>query len=533
MICMAIWAGTNVTRADEIMFKEIGNYHQATSTIHLSIPLDFSPFRRHCDQLKRPIQLHLNNTDKISSASNRSHVRSIMGVCDEVDQLTILHLPYNGHRFPRQLGIMVAGITSVFSIYQNVKILHLAHQLQEDLHQQLGVLQHLGSRLGKLTWAVAEQAEDLHKVLQRETIIQEELDMLQWQRDRDTLLNEFAANVHKASQGMQELRRGHLSPSIISRQEAANILHELQQRAQQLGGQPAIQHPDGLYQLPVTYVTDEPFHLIVLLHVDVIEEKMQLFRYHPTPFLVKDNDSVVALIATQHKRLLAISPNVHQELDDTDLDGCYKRGADFICSNIVAFHTRLQATCLGSLYASDMAAVRDLCDLRQTNATWAANVIDSKRLSIYFRERTAVQISCPGRTRNNTSLHGSNVIIMDPNCTLTAGDLKISARSDILLRIPMTTNTEWETASFLHGRTPVEIRDIRRELLGRNISPAEDIRGLLRQEANAHAEDSHRSSHEDHTYGLYAMAAVTVALLGGLLLRYGRLVCQAATSKVP
>jgi hypothetical protein len=164
-----------------------------------------------------------------------------------------------------------------------------------------------------------------------------------------------------------------------------------------------------------------------------------------------------------------------------------------------------------------------LCPVRQTNITWTAESLDSHQVAVYFRDKTNLQTICPGHARHNQDLQGHHVLNLTADCSLTGMDLRINARTDILLQVPVATHPKWDTDELLVGRTPKEILEVRRHLQQRNVHPADEVEHMLQQEAAITEEGDDEDWDAAHRYALYVAAALVVVTGLFLLYRYGRM----------
>ena len=519
-------AGASSTNNNNtIVFSDVGNFIKTHAVVHVSFDFDFESFRVHCDFIKKPIH---NETAFLGTnhLTFKALTRTINLTCQDVDQLT--DIPRAHHeRYPRQIFAGVAAITSIFAIYEMSQVEKLYQQMNQQQQQEATTIRQLRHRFYDLTRAVNEMSDNWATLAKVQNNIQLEIDQEEHLRARLAHVQEFANYVDKATLGVQELHRGHLSPQLVDYQTAEQILDQLRRQGKQLDGRPIIDHPRGIYDLPVTVTVDKPFQYRVLLHVGIARETLKLTRYRPTPLVVKQGNTIVTLEVRPNKILLASNENIHQELDDADLTGCLKRGNTYVCDGPTAFHTQMRKSCLGALYTGDLEGVQSLCPIRQTNISWAAEDMNNNNVAVYFREQTSIQISCPDKPRRNLLLQGNHVIPLPANCSLTGHDLRINARVDLLMQAPVATHPAWDTEAFLEGKTTQEIRTIRTRLLQRRVDPRDDLEAMLRQDEREDISDTTIRSTLNHQLMLYVVLTITIAAsiyAGG---RYLWLCCQA------
>jgi hypothetical protein len=512
-----------------IVFTDIGTYLQTHGTIHIAINVDYRFFKDHCDLLQAPSTNASTNLflTKASKIYQRTLARTISHACRDVDQLSV-HPVAQFQRHPRQVWAAVMAVTSIFSLYEVTMLQRLTDKLQDKQHQQATLLRHQATRIDLLKIKNDEISGDMRVLLDAEQNITSNLNTISWLQGQISLVNEFGTDVNRAYEVMQELRRGRVSPLLLDKDEAKKLLARVQAEAKAIGGDPIIDHPEDLYQLPVSVVSNAPFVYDILVHIGVTKETHRLYRYHPSPIIMRQDGQQVALMIEPQRRLLVHSLNTHQELEENDLNGCQQRQSTYICPGPTAFHTQPRKSCLGSLFAGDLASTRENCPLRQTNITWTAQTLGSDEIAVYFRDRTTLMTICPGDVRRNIVVQGHQVLNVSSSCSITGLDLRINARSDILIKVPAATHPEWDTAELLDGRTPADILAIRARLQQHNVHPDPEIARLLQQEAADQREEEEDYHATHHHYAGYVLAAIVVVAAAAFLYRYGKLYAAAA-----
>jgi hypothetical protein len=545
IVALIFFAANSGARADSdatrqastsIVFTDVGKYLQTHGTIHVALEVDYQFMQQHCNKLLASINETKTFTSNSTNRYARTLHRNIRHTCADVEQLSShpttddQRYPrhetssHDGHeRSPRQLAVALVAVTSIFSLYEAHRVQGLVENIKSNAQHQSTVIRHLSSRIDQLATRNAEVDKDLAMVLELETSIVSNLTAISWLQQRSALVDEFASDVNRGYDVLQELRRGRISPLLVDKLQAQRLLTRIRSAAQQLGGQPIIDHEEDLYQLPVSVVSTAPYLYTVLIHVGVAKEIRRLYRYHPSPIVLRQDNQQVALLVEPRRRLLVHNQNTHQELEEADLNACQKRSNTYVCEGPSAFHTQLRRSCLGALWANDLSSVQEHCPVQQTNVSWTAQSLGSDRVAVYFQEKTSLQILCPGADRRLTSLQGHHVLDLPANCSMTGMDLRINARSDVLLQAPVATHPQWDTAELLDGRTPAEILTIRAHLEQRRVQPAAEVRRMLQQQEAELRELDDTDQAATHHYGLYAVAAVVLVTTAAVLYRYGRL----------
>jgi hypothetical protein len=515
----------NITtnHTNDILFSHVGEMLPVYTTVHIIIEQDYSPLFQHCELLKKGPANESTDANRLTEAKrlHRALKRNIAAVCGEVDQLSAF--PVNSsHRKPRQLGLVFAGFSTGFSIYNQVQIRQLEAKVRAttgDLHQLQGVIRQETHQLQAVTAQLRDQGQelrDLHDIVEQN--MREDY-RLNWVRDRITHVQEFALQVQRATNGQQALRMGHLSTDVVTKDTAREIMAKVNHEAKLLDGRPIINHHEDLYRLPLTTITKTSFKWQVQLHVGIARDEFKLLRYRPSPVTIERDGHHVTLLPAPTKKIYAHAGDLHQELDADDLTDCLKLGNTYVCHDILAFHTRPGATCLGSLYSGNVPKIQQHCSLKQTNISWTAESLGPNLLSVYFSRPTTVKTSCPVHNRPNLILSGRSTIKLEANCSLSGDDFRLTSRTDVLSRIPVSTNFAGSTDALLLDYTPEQVSDARERLQRHLLQPVEDVTHMMLTDRHLQVELQNEGRRGQMEIVWYLFFAAHVCVLMVLLVR--------------
>ena len=465
-------------RRDSIIFADLGVLFRTHATVHASINVNLTYLVDHCQALQDQHTL---------TPTTNNHFRSVQRLLTQVcSNIGDLGMEVDVQRKKRQILAAIAlGFTSVFGLYNAAQIHRIDHQIEDLGAAQLrrdAILVHNSNRLQQVETSLNEQREAINTALGAEQQLRKELDDHTWVMETMAHVQELAYFSNQITQGIQAAYQGHLTTAILSKKDASFLMRKIRRLANELGGMPIITSREDLYRLPVTIATIGPHHLRLLLHTGVSRDPLRLYRYRPTPIVIHDHTGETTIIISPARTLLAHNDRLHQELDETDLASCTRRGNTYVCQGPSVFHTQLRKTCLGALFAGDLEQVHARCPVTTTNTTWAVESMANNKVATYFRDRTTLQLSCEGQERQNSYARGSQLITIPTNCSLLGDDLQVDSHSDILLEAPTTTYPFWNTSEFLRGQTPRGITDIKTALRHSNIRPATSIEDLMGQD---------------------------------------------------
>ena len=485
----------------------MGIIFRTHATIHVSIDVNVTYLVEHCDVLQQQHPFGPSTTNHFMAVQ-----RLLNQVCRDVNDLGNTGDP---DRRKRQIfAALAVGFTSIFGIYGATQIHRIDQEIRRLDTDQLrrdAVLVHQSMRLSQVEINLNNQREAIQLSLGAQQQAQFKIDEHGWLLEMMAHIQEVAYQTNQISHGIQAANQGYLTTSILSKSDAGILLRKIRRLAKELGGKPIISSREDIYRLPVTVTVVGTHHLRLLVHAGVAREQLRLFRYRPSPMVVQDNGAEVTINIRPHLTLLAQNDHVHQELDETDLAACNRRGNTYVCQGPAVFHTQLRKTCLGALFAGDLDQVHARCPIEETDVPWAAENMANNQVATYFRNRTTLQLSCPNRERSNSYVQGNQLLTIPTNCSLLGDDLRIDAHSDILMEAPTTTYPIWNSMVFLSGTTPQGITDAREALERHQIRPSTNINDLLRQDAHL------QETTEDRERGATIITAFYVSLAMNLV----------------
>ena len=525
-------AAATATPGQPIIFTPVGELWHANAIIHLTLNVDLAHLEQQCRILRH---------DNISAMPHfRAHAEMIRlanlatrltdDICAEVDMAEGGHRQ-EGRQDKRQLlGLGAIIATTAYMAYQQHKVNGLTGQVRqqgEALHQHVLVLEQQQRHLEDLTARIQQQQGDMAVLVnQVNTYLTAEDHMAQLQ-ERVNLLLELDRAVHKVTHGLDRLRRGDLTTDLFRQQDLDHIFRTLGREAKGLQGTLPFSRAEHLLGLPATGVSTAPYHYRILLHVPVVRQKLRLMEFRPMPVPITDTNATITLIPTPDHELLAFTDLTHRELSWQDLQSCWRQTTTYVCVGMAAFHLRPRSSCLGALYVGDLSAAKGLCDWRVARDQWRAVVIGNHKIALYLREPGRGQISCPTRVHQAVDqavdLQHFQILNLPADCALTAKDLHVTSRYDVLLEEAIQVRPAGTYIHLLHNATPTGLEELQRRLEQHHWQPQDTVPELLRQ---ARALDQHLRHQGEHGTFLLALGGGLAAL--GLLilaLALGRYLC--------
>ena len=475
----------NDPRANHTIFKDMGTMYQASAIMHVAFDLDLSQLRDRCTMLEAARKEKVSAAEKTKHReANNNHL--LTDTCRMVKEMGAT-FSTDMERPKRQIiAGAIAALTgmTLFGLYEHTKIKNLAKDIRDEktrTHDLIVRVQKQATLLHDISKRMEEQDYDMLTFL-RESGKQKELaDKQNWLQEYTNQLMEFAWLVQRLHQGITDLRHGQLASTLVPLEDANKAFEEVKKTAEESGGKPIITRGEGLYELPVSFMSHKEFVYQIIVHVPIIRQTFQLYRYRPMPIQVTDGTTDVTVIPDPEHRILAYNLAMHRELDQEDLHDCWHWGRHFVCNEVAAYHLRLTRTCLGALFAGDKSATKLLCPIKRTQESWNAEPLDQEHLIVYFRDETRVQVACVGEQQRSLTIKGSRVLRVRANCTILGDDLRVTTHRDALVRHPITVNPEWEVEDLLEDNTPTTIEAIKKRIEERHLRAEAGLRELREQ----------------------------------------------------
>jgi hypothetical protein len=502
-----------------IVFRDVGRVHQASATIHLTFRFNIGYLPRQCDKLEVAMQEQVRTILGPSPASLRrpwhSIKRTFNTTCRPIQAWRTQGRP------KRQLGMIIAGavITGelLFDVYRQNQLHHLQQQLRHatDIsNRQILVLQHQGTRLDHLEVEAEQQGHELNELLRERQENRLQAIKTEWTEELQTHIIELGTQARSITRGLRALEHGHLSPHLLDDQQAQEAYLRVQRQAQQLGGRLLTDHHTDLYQLPTSFSVEDGTNYTAIVHVPVITESFDLLHFRSLPFKLSNGTQTITVEVVPQKPLLAYNAQLHQELDLVDLQQCWRRERDHICSDLGANQLQLRRTCLGALYTGEPEPIRARCALRNSTVEWTAEIIDDSSVIVYSDIERRAQIQCPNGSRSSLLIKGAQTISLSAGCLFTTDTISLRTRTDVLLPPVMVTRVAWDLDQFLQGD---QLRDVipaadDDDIRDHYVAPSSHQQQEWRDELR-HLREQHLDDHASHSFALVIILGVILLLL--------------------
>jgi len=422
---------------DRLPAKEYGTLNANSPTLKIWEPI-FKEFQLGLQSLRAQFatraRVFLNRFDHLTSILPHSAtVDPNTYVPDDVRfkrslRRTRRHSLRRSLRQKRYVPLVIAkGMVGTFmGLYSRRKLKLLKRELNSVVIGQKRLLVTQASLADKLQTLNASYSylPDIVKELQLIAPVKLLVRLMEIELHIETELSKLTSAVQTA-----QMRR--LSITLLSGERLSQALDRAKARASSLQLDLLIEHPSDLFQIETSYFFDGS-EVSLLLHVPMAAPKsvLRLLRFHPFPLSFTDK---YFLLPNPSRKLYAISssePRLSAELDESDLEGCYRISSMHLCERLGVLHRRTDRLCLGALYSQNFELALQLCDMDVVSASERVLQMSDNRYLVYATRAKTATVMCRNHTSSEYHLKvGVNRLRVSPSCYVELQDYVIFADS--------------------------------------------------------------------------------------------------------
>ena len=343
------------------------------------------------------------------------------------------------------LGVAVAAVS--IGVYNTAQVEFLTSELTE-VKENTGRLFEIADRQEIQHEQMTEALRTIGTYLVESTQNHPALYDSRLSRVENQLKDRLRQTTHvlQAAQ-MDRLSIDYLSPTLVAR-----LLTAMKEKASDWDYELLINHPSDLYQLETSLLYDG-VNAHLLVHVPMAPRKslLRLFRLHPFPlpvfednFMVpKVNHDVLAISNTENRQ--------HLQLSSADLQSCRKLGTHYLCDQFGVQHKGFDNSCLGALYGQNFEDARKMCEFTIEPATERIYSLRQNQYMVYLTTPMTVPLTCRDpHTKETYSMEkhlarGAQQFQLHPGCRAIFREHVVY--SDMSIKMPSDTmrfNWDWQ-----------------------------------------------------------------------------------------
>ena len=236
-------------------------------------------------------------------------------------------------------------------------------------------------------------------------------------RGLEKLIDQDLDRIFDAVQQAQNRR---LSVTLLSGSQLHALFHGIQARANGLQADLLLERPSDLFQTELSYAYDGE-DITLILHVPMATKRSVLRLLKFLPFPLSFSETHFLLPRPTHT-LFAISsdePRLYLELDEADLEGCYRIGNTHLCERMGVLSNVLETSCLGSMYAQKFQHSMSTCIMDVVPLTETVLQLEDNWFLVYAVRSFTGYVTCRNHSSSEHHLKmGVNKIPLSPSCSL-------------------------------------------------------------------------------------------------------------------
>ena len=246
----------------------------------------------------------------------------------------------------------------------------------------------------------------------------------------EQLIDQELDRIYDAVQQAQSRR---LSVTLLSGQQLDALFNGIKARADTLGTELLLERPSDLFQIELSYAFDGE-DITLVLHVPMTSKrsKLRLMKFLPFPLSFS---ATHFLIPRPTHVLFAISsdePRLYLELDEADLEGCYRIGSTHLCERMGILSNVLETSCLGSMYAQKFQQSMSSCIMDVVPLSETVLQLEDNWFLIYATTSFTGYVTCRNSSSSEHHLKmGVNKLPLSPSCSLRLQNHVIFADSSL------------------------------------------------------------------------------------------------------
>lgn len=508
----------------QAVFQARGTMQETVGFVHLKVVLPVQQIHSLCHQLT---QWHLDLQGKVNQTflmdtpklQLQTSQNSLDTACQKMS-------PKFSPRPKRSVWTTVLG--TIFGLFGLDKILGLAdnqqtRELQQQQHHLLHEVQQLQSEvnLDRINQDILDKrTQNNHQrinFVEKELQIQQEVDYF------SQTVQQFVKEVEMLVEGLNELEQGRVTQHLLPSGSFSPMFPTLLSSAKTLGGVPALDIPEQVYQLPISALMQEQ-DLVLLIHIPVVTTSQPwiLYRLHHRPLLLPggSNESAAVLAHLQPEdRLLAVhsEPEEFVTFSEERLSGCLHLGQHHFCEALMIF-TNSSSTCLSRLFVNNLKDLPLFCPIHLTTKNYV--MVPSEDSWIGFHQNhQPVILNCLNGTHRVQLYQGYFQLPWAAGCSYTTPQVRLTGAptppSETLGTVINLTPTLKELIGFqVHARELEELS--RHQGYSSPAKKSTPFSELLRH--RHHLEEVQDQKSQSHLFlGLHGILAILLGSVIGFL----------------
>ena len=419
-----------VPEAHQFLFNQIGKFATDVHYMHFRIPIHFRPLFYTLNAMTNALNDTFNSSHgramgpvlQFASAQARIQIGIIENNLKQIELNMPLASELNFHRRKRFIGILTAvgaifGIAgTAFGVANAVTLNEINTKLAEQ------------SQKTELLVDIQQiHANHLHEIDDAMNSINSTLfEMVQFNpayvtASAATMMTKITDIYTKVANAVSQAQLNRLSPLIFPNDVLKNVKTHIDQFAEKRELKSFVNHISDLYQLEASFVyqpNNKTFNII--LHVPFVKHEylLELHQYIPFPLAQSFSSNHTLTPKVGDKDILAFGHmNTFKILSATDLSACHHMGDTYFCKGRNVLQTKMETTCLGSIFARHLSGMKTFCDFELTPRIEQVFELSKNKWQIFSLNYFTTTKVCQ-KSVTPVTISYSTEVELDPGCKM-------------------------------------------------------------------------------------------------------------------
>ena len=339
-------------------------------------------------------------------------------------------------RVKRMAGFLALGIIAALNhgMYQGIELEKLHNQLEAE-KGRMDVLAEIvtdqGLKLTHYTKNMEKYLYDFEEAMAKQEVRHSTLEL-------STVVNRFNNEIKDWANSIAALQQGTFLPDLVRYSYLVKAFRNLKNLVSNKNHHLLDPSLNSLTSIKTTLYTSGNMVNIVL-HLPVFTMPMlQIYRYHPIPFVL--SDELMAVVESP-KEILAINDDqtLFKELSLHEFSSCTQFQDTYHCANDNLILKDPTQSCAMAILHNSRERIQAVCEVRVTTKQRLIAQLGPRTYAYRFRKHEDVLLQCPGEGTGRLSRkiekvsepHGT--ITVPANCTATSESFFVDAEDPISL----------------------------------------------------------------------------------------------------
>jgi len=238
-------------------------------------------------------------------------------------------------------------------------------------------------------------------------------------------VTELEGTILRFISGVESLLRHRMPQTLITTEIMKNEMRGIKELAGKLGGEPAINRPEDLYQVETSTVVNEEGEMDVLTHIPVVfGEPLVLYEQDKGPILVEKNGTVWTVKVGNDKDI-AVTKDMsrYAAVTKEELRACVRTMNKFFCEGLI-LRGDFNQECVSRLFKNEWTNINNYCTVSAVRESW--NIVRTQKGWYGFSQRDKFyQVNCRNGTGVTRKLRELQVLPLEGGCDATSPDFEI------------------------------------------------------------------------------------------------------------